>query len=67
MLRLKRILINSAIGVKGYAQLMEISEKALHNKLSGVVGFSYNEYKKLQELLPEYNVDYLLTDQPDST
>lgn len=66
MLRLKRILDGSPIGVKGYAKLLDLSAKGLYNKLSGATVFTYPEYKRLQTLLPEYNIDYLLTAEQDN-
>lgn len=66
MLKLKRTLENSSIGLKGYAKLLDMAEKTLYNKLTGASDFSYPEYKKLRALLPEYNIDYLLTIEQDS-
>lgn len=61
MLRLKGILEESPIGIKGYAKLLGLSQKGLYNKLSEASAFTYPEYLRLRELLPEYNIDYLLT------
>ena len=66
MLRLKRILDGSPIGVRGYAKLLDMADKTLYNKLACVTDFSYPEYRKLQKLFPEYNVDYLLTDDSEN-
>lgn len=66
MLKLKKTLENSPIGVKGYAKLLDMADKTLYNKLIGASDFSYPEYQKLRTLLPEYNIDYLLTVEPDS-
>ena len=66
MVRLKRILENSPIGINGYAKLLDLSLKGFYNKLSGKSPFTYPEYLKLKELLPEYNIDYLLTAEQDS-
>ena len=66
MLKLKRVLENSPIGLKGYAKLLDMVEKTLYNKLTGTTEFSYGEYQTLKALLPEYNVDYLLTAEQDS-
>lgn len=66
MLKLKRILEKSSIGLGGYAKLLDVSDKTLYNKLTEASDFSYPEYKKLKSLLPEYNIDYLLTAEQDS-
>lgn len=66
MLKLKRILENSTIGLKGYAKLLDMADKTLYNKLTGATEFSYGEYQKLKSLFPEYNIDYLLTGEQDS-
>lgn len=61
MLKLKKTLENSPIGIKGYAKLLDMADRTLYNKLIGSSDFSYPEYQKLRSLLPEYNIDYLLT------
>lgn len=66
MLKLKKILENSPIGIKGYAKLLDMADRTLYNKLIGSSDFSYPEYQKLRSLLPEYNIDYLLTAEQDS-
>ena len=66
MLKLKKTLENSPIGIKGYAKLLDIADRTLYNKLIGSSDFSYPEYQKLRSLLPEYNIDYLLTAEQDS-
>lgn len=66
MLRLKRVLETSPLGLAGYAKLLDMSSKTLYNKLVGSSDFSYGEYRKLKGLLPKYNIDYLLTDEPDT-
>ena len=66
MLRLRKVLDNSPIGLKGYAKLLDMVDKTLYNKLAGTSDFSYGEYQKLKKLLPEYNIDYLLTEDQDS-
>lgn len=62
MVRLKKILENTPLGLKGYAKLLDMADKTLYNKLTGTSDFSYPEYLRLKELLPEYNIDYLLSD-----
>lgn len=62
MVRLKKILEDTPLGLKGYAKLLDIADKTLYNKLTGTSDFSYPEYLRLKELLPEYNIDYLLSD-----
>lgn len=62
MVRLKKILEDTPLGLKGYAKLLDMADKTLYNKLTGTSDFSYPEYLRLKELLPEYNIDYLLSD-----
>lgn len=66
MLRLKRVLEAKGMTVKGSAELLGISEKTLYNKITGATEFTYGEVKKLRVILPEYNLDFLLTDERDS-
>lgn len=66
MLKLKRTLENSPIGIKGYAKLLDMSDRTLYNKLIGASDFSYHEYQKLRSLLPQYNIEYLLTEEQSS-
>ena len=67
MLRLKRVLEAKGMTVKGSAELLGISEKTLYNKITGATEFTYGEVKKLRVILPEYNLDFLLTDERDSS
>ena len=62
-LRLKRILEGKGLPLKEYASLLGISEKTLYNKLTGATEFTYGEFQKLKTLLPEYNIDYLLSEE----
>ena len=62
MLRLKHSLDSKGITVKGCAALLGISEKSMSNKLAGRSDFLYREARKLKSILPEYDVDYLLSD-----
>lgn len=66
MLRLKRKLEEKGMTMRGSAELLGISEKTLYNKIMGITEFTYGEVKKLRSLLPEYNLDFLLTDERDS-
>ncbi|MCI8525755.1 MAG: DNA-binding protein [Oscillospiraceae bacterium] len=62
MLKLKQTLEASPIGLKGYAKLLDMADKTLYNKLTGASDFTDPEYRELRKLLPEYNIDYLLTE-----
>ncbi len=62
ILKLKRVLEGTGVPLKDYASLLGISEKSLYNKLCGNTEFTYGEFLKLKTLLPEYNIDYLLSD-----
>ncbi len=63
MLRLRKVLDNRGTSPKEYAELLGISEKSLYNKLTGASEFTYGEVKRIKALLPEYNVDYLLSEE----
>ena len=62
LFRLKQALDSRGITQKSCADLLGISEKTLYNKLTGVSEFTHSEVKKIRAFLPEYNIDYLLTD-----
>lgn len=62
MLRLKKYLDVKGIPLKACAGYLEISEKTLYNKISGDSDFNYTEICSLRNLLPEYNIDYLLSE-----
>ena len=63
MLNLKRVLLEKRIGMKACARILGISEKTFYNKVSGATDFTYKEILELRSLLPEYNIDYLLTEE----
>ena len=62
MKRLKQALDSKGITQKSCAELLGITEKTLYNKMTGNSEFTYNEVKRLRAFLPEYNIDYLLTE-----
>lgn len=63
MLRIRRALDARGISVKACADLLGISEKTLYNKMAGNTDFLYGEVRKLSSILPEYNIEYLLTEE----
>lgn len=65
MIRLQQALDTRGITRKSCADLLGITEKTLYNKIYGGSEFTYGEVKKLRAFLPEYNIDYLLSDQSD--
>lgn len=66
MLRLKRYLSIKGIPIGACAKFLDITEKTFRTKMAGETQFSYSEVCKLRELLPEYNIDYLLSEADDS-
>lgn len=62
MLRLKKLLENSPISLKEYAELLGMASKTLYNKLSGESEFTYSEYLALKRLFPDRNMDYYLSE-----
>lgn len=65
MLRLRRILDARCTSTKDCALCLGVSEKTLYNKIVGNTDFTYGEIKKLRAMLPEYNIDYLLSEEPN--
>lgn len=65
MLRLRKVLDIKGIKVKGFAETIGMSEKTMYNKLMEESEFSYGEARKIKAVLPEYDIDYLLS--PDSS
>lgn len=63
MLRLRRIFDVKGIPVKMGASALGMSEKSLYNKLTGASEFTYGEARRVKELFPEYNLDYLLSEE----
>lgn len=62
MLKLKRVLDAKGIPTKTCAAVIRVSEKSMYNKITGATDFTYKEACRLRGLLPEYNLDYLLSD-----
>lgn len=65
VLRLKQALDARGMSLSGSAELLGMSTKTLYNKMTGASDFTYGEVKKLRVLLPEYNIDFLLTEAPE--
>ena len=63
MLRLKRILDKKGLTCRMCAAEIGISEKSMYNKISGATEFTYSEFRRLQEILPEYNMHYLMCEE----
>lgn len=61
MTRLNWALDTKGISRKSCAGLLGISEKSLYNKIQGDTEFTYGEVQRLKAFLPEYNIDYLLS------
>lgn len=61
---LRNALYQKGITVKQYAEFLGVGEKTIQNKMKGVTEFTYPEFKKTCSLLlPEYNADYLFSEQ----
>lgn len=63
MLNLKKVLTAKGISPRACADVLGISEKSLYNKTVGDTEFTYGEARKLKALLPEYDLDYLLSEE----
>lgn len=64
MLNLKYLLQSKNITIKTFAEFLGKTEKTARNKLDGTTEFTYFEAKKVQKMLfPEYNTDYLFSEQ----
>ena len=64
MLRLKRILAAKGLSYKVCAEAIGITEKSMYNKITGTTEFTYREVCKIRGLLPEYNIDFLMSEEP---
>lgn len=67
MLRLRNYLNAKGIPMKGCAELLGVSEKTLYNKIMGSTEFTYGEVRRLKSVLPEYDMDYLLSAEAADT
>ena len=63
MLRLRKVLDAKGISTKACASVVRVSEKAMYNKIVGASEFTYSEASRLREILPEYNLDFLLSEE----
>lgn len=66
MLKLKRVLDAKGIPTKTCAAVIQVSEKSAYNKIVGATDFTYKEACRLRGLLPEYNLDFLLSDETEA-
>lgn len=67
MLAVREALDRKNISVKAYAAFLGIAEKSARNKLSGKTEFSFHEaLVTKKELLPEYDFEYLFSEEPIS-
>lgn len=64
-LKLKKVLEDRGRTTKEYSMLLGISEKTLYNKLSGTTEFTVGEFQKIKTILPEYDILYLMEEEPD--
>ena len=67
MLRLRRVLDAKGITMKGFAEALGIAEKTLYNKIIEESEFTYSEAQRTKAILPEYDIDYLLSSDPGRT
>lgn len=58
---MRRVLDIKGIKVKGFAEIIGMSEKTMYNKLMEESEFSDGEARKIKAVLPEYDIDYLLS------
>lgn len=61
-LRLGSALNAKGISVKNCAELIGVTEKTLNNKMTGRTDFMYKEVMSLKAMLPEYDINFLLTE-----
>lgn len=67
MLKLRKAIESKGLTIKSCAKILGISEKTMQNKVSGSTDFLYREVKELSTIFPEYNMDYLLTNDSNTT
>lgn len=63
MRRMRRILDARGLSMRACADLIGVSEKSFYNKMTGATDFTYQEVKKIKTILPEYDIDYLLSEE----
>ena len=63
---LRTALQRKGISVEQYADVLDIGEKTVQNKLTGRTDFTYPEFRKTCALLFEYNADYLFAENESS-
>jgi len=63
MLRLRRVIDSRGMTVKGLASAIGVAEKTFYNKLTGATDFTYSEARAIKSIFPEYDIDYLLTEE----
>lgn len=64
-LNLRTILHRKGITIKEFAEVLDVSEKTVQNKINGASDFTYPEFRKTCNLLKEFNSDYLFTEELD--
>ena len=67
VLIVKKALTDKSISIRALAALLGTSEKTAWNKVNSECEFSISEALTVKrELLPEYEMDYLFSDEPAS-
>ena len=64
---LRRTLDSKGISTRKYAEALNVSEKTVFNKIQGTSELTYGEIRKTMIICPEYNMDWLLRNEPDPT
>lgn len=64
---LKTALNRKGITIKQLAEILDVGDKTIQNKISGKTDFTYTEFKKICALLSEYNADYLFATDNNPT
>lgn len=62
---LKTVLATKGISVRGFAEMLGVSEGSARNKLSEETDFTYREFKRVCALFPEYSGEFMFRGEGD--
>ena len=48
------------------AKILDLDDKSIRNKLSGITEFKLSEIRQIKNLFPEYNMEWLFTAEEEA-